>query len=263
LCLSRFEVLLDVTARCRGCNTDSITIFDEFQVSWRFSVGSIWHRLIYSSSAFQPQDVNFFGGFDDDNFGSRDLKAEINHYADEEVSYNGRSIQESECRCSVDPEYRAVTESEMFDAYAITLEILADQGKLPLSISLEDIIEVEKVQCTPEQNNFKTSVSLSFGTDNTDGTVSQETLNALSSGFQRSYNDLVQRYCDPLFRSVERIQVNPGEVIPARRALRQQNKTSTTLVGFNFAFIFKFTFYITGICRGCPNLSLLFVSVGL
>jgi hypothetical protein len=68
---------------------------------------------------------------------------------------------------------------------------------------VEDVIEVEKVQCNPNIDSFQTVVDVSFDSDSDDGVITPELANTLTQTFIRSYNTLAERFCDPYFREVQ------------------------------------------------------------
>mmetsp|Transcript_23032 Transcript_23032/g.38068 ORF Transcript_23032/g.38068 Transcript_23032/m.38068 type:complete len:658 (-) Transcript_23032:243-2216(-) len=233
-CPGSFEIRFQIVARCRGCDLNTVTLFDE------------------------EEDVNFFEGFDEDRR-LQDQDAQVFHPL---LRSHSRKLQRNLCQCPIDPKYRAVTEKEMEKAYDEVLEKGFNLGIGLPQLSVKDVIEIEQVTCAPMKNNFETTIDLSFGTDSIDNTVPPEILDALSQSFQMSYNSLTERFCDPFFRQVEAIQVLKHGVTPARqlrptpffRPSFLANFTST----FTFNFVFTFTFFLTGVCRGCPPKSLLF-----
>ena len=240
-CPGKFEVRFDVTARCRGCDLNTVTLFDE------------------------EQEVNHY---EDDKDDRRVALRKL------QLRHDKRQLL-NECICPINPEYRAVTEEEMVDAYDSALDQLSDLP--PFSIEkVKDVVEIERVECDTVKNNFGTFIDLSFATDSMDGMVADEILTKLSDNFLQSYNDLAERFCDPLFRKIENVQVVNITVTPvSRRELLPSNFTlpSNSTFNLNFTskfnpivsnfttnFLFNFRFFLVGICRGCPSDSLLFVS---
>ena len=160
-----------------------------------------------------------------------------------------RRLQQSACRCPIDPEYRAVTENEMIRAFNTTLDFSNDN--LP-TLSVQDVIEIENVPCDPNVQKFQTSIDLEFQSDSQDGVMTDEIANALAGNFIRSYNSLTERFCDPLFRRVETVEVTNKTATPVRRDRALQTSDRHLIVS-QFTFVFSFRFYFVGTCRGCPS----------
>lgn len=226
-----FEVRFDITARCRGCDTNTITLFDRFE------------------------DENFFDGFDDDeedSYDDEDLWLRRRNTAEKsEENYLTRQLEEGDCSCPVDPAFRATTEEDMIEAYGVALEFNARN-----EFYVEDVIEIERVECAPQVDSFTSAVDMSIAS-NSESEISQKDLDALVVNFQRSYNDLSQRFCDSNFRSVQDVAVSNQTVTPVTRhrelGLASTTNTSQLPTNFTFKFILKFNFFITGRCRGCPS----------
>jgi hypothetical protein len=245
-CPESFQIRFEISARCRGCDPNTVTLFD------------------------QQQAVNYFEGFSED----RRLHQEVFHH-----SVRGKRKLQQECQCPINPQYRAVTEMEMEDAFDDLLKEDESVFRLGLlELRVKDLIEIGKVECAPIKTNFDTEVEIEFGTDSTDPIVPAELLTALSGKFQTSYNTLTERFCDPLFRQVEAVQVVSLSATPAvRRELQGIGNGNGIANGnangnanrgqfgspptFSFNFVYKFKFLLTGVCRGCPKNSNLFVSI--
>ena len=165
-----------------------------------------------------------------------------------------RRLQQSACRCPINPEYRAVTENEMIRAFNTTLDFSNDN--LP-TLSVQDVIEIENVPCDPNVQKFQTSIDLEFQSDSQDGVMTDEIANALAGNFIRSYNSLTERFCDPLFRRVETVEVTNKTATPVRRDRALQTSDRHLRVS-QFTFVFSFRFYFIGKCRGCPRGASLF-----
>mmetsp|Transcript_12338 Transcript_12338/g.18955 ORF Transcript_12338/g.18955 Transcript_12338/m.18955 type:complete len:815 (+) Transcript_12338:100-2544(+) len=214
-----FEILFDIRARCRNCDTSTITLFDRFQ------------------------DQNFFFGFDDDDYYSENEHERRATENNSDLRLDSRKLEVDDCSCPVDPVFRAITEEEMIDTYALMVN----------DLYIEDVIEVHRVQCNAEVDSFSSSVEISFASNSS----STEDINAIIENFQRSYNDLSQRFCDSSFRSVQQVAVSSQTITPAirYRELGLSATVNTILQPnkFNFTFILKFTLFITGLCRGCKN----------
>ena len=209
-CPDKFEVRFDITARCRGCDLNTVTIFDE------------------------DNDANHYDG--DRHLVLRKLQ----------LRHDERQLQ-NDCICPINPEYRAVTEEEMVDAYDSALDQLY---YLP-PLSVKDVIEIKQVECDPIKSNFGTTIDLTFDTDSPAKTVSTEILTTLSVNFLQSYNDFSDRFCDPNFRFVQTVEVVTYTVT---LATRRELQTYTT------NYVLNLSFFFVGSCRGCPSDSGLFVS---
>ena len=229
-----------------------------------------------------PQNPEEVGGGevgDDDDDGQRALRGGHDSHGRQRFALpHRRRLQKSDCRCPIDPKYRAVTEKEMIDALDITLDFSTDT--LP-PLTVKDVIEIEDVDCDPNVDNFQTNVGVDFYSDSLDGVITNIIANTLAASFVRSYNSLAERFCDPLFRHVETAEVVSNAATPAQgdRTLQGQripifnfNFNSNPIVTpnstsspppllSNFTFKFDFRFFFLGSCRGCPKGANLFVSI--
>ena len=290
-CPDYFEIRFDVTARCRGCDVQTITLFDEEEDVNFFE--SFDDDYYYVSNATETNvsnttDDDFFNatnltiveegdgdlrrveddgngeiGNDDGEWDRRRLRVKVamDYLGGQPFATHRRRLQQSACRCPIDPEYRAVTEQEMIDALDLTLDF-SDDTLPPLTV--EDAIEIEDVDCDPNVENFQTSVDLEFYSDSQDGVINNTIANTLAASFIRSYNSLAERFCDPLFRYVETAEVVNNTATPAGRD-RALLITPNTFFNFNFtysepnpvlsnfSFVFSFNFFFAGVCRGCPG----------
>mmetsp|Transcript_10661 Transcript_10661/g.15684 ORF Transcript_10661/g.15684 Transcript_10661/m.15684 type:complete len:547 (-) Transcript_10661:854-2494(-) len=231
-----FEIRFDITARCRGCDTNTIRLFDRFQ------------------------DENFFDGFDDDEANNDDHEdfwfMRRNTREKMEISHTSRQLVEGDCSCPVDPLFRGITEEEMIEVYAVALELIVG-----CELDIEDVIEIERVECAPQVDSFTSTVGMSIASNSENG-IDQKDLDALVLNFQRSYNDLAQRFCDSNFRSVQQVVVSNQTVTPVTRyrelELIETAGTRHLAPTFSFKFMLSFHFFIIGRCRGCPNRFFLF-----
>ena len=247
-CPDYFEIRLDITAQCRGCDITKISLFDK------------------------EKDVNFFESFDDDYFSNdgifnntddsfenetsssddglshneNETMSDDSHQDDDDfwsrhLSGISRNLGITDCQCPIDPLFRAVTDAEMANAYYLALS--------PLGIELEcwGLVEVKKVTCTPNVQDFQTEVEI---TVESIGPLSQASVDMLSEDFMSSYNMLIERYCDPYFREIQLAQVsNNGSRRARARSL--QAKVPPKLIS-------KYKLTVGGQCRGCPSKSKVF-----
>ena len=147
----------------------------------------------------------------------------------------------------------------MIEVYAVALEVIVG-----CELDVEDVIEIERVECAPQVDSFTSTVGMSIASNSENG-IDQKDLDALVLNFQRSYNDLAQRFCDSNFRSVQQVVVSNQNVTPVTRyrelELIETAGTRHLAPTFSFKFILSFHFFIIGRCRGCPNQFFLFVSL--
>jgi hypothetical protein len=118
--------------------------------------------------------------------------------AHDDAHHHGRRVAQSNCRCPIDAKFRAVTEEEMINAFNATLLLFNDNLS---DLSVEDVIEIEDVQCSADVNNFDTVINVEFLTE--DSVISDKIATTLKENLIRSYNSLSERFCDPFFRYLE------------------------------------------------------------
>ena len=170
-----------------------------------------------------------------------------------------RRLQQSACRCPIDAKYRAVTEKEMVDALNTTLKFANDNLT---AVSVQDVVEIEDVSCDPTVNNFETVIYLEINSDSEDGVITENLTNSLADHCKRSYNSLAGRFCDPIFRYIDNVELLNQTAAPisqmATPAHRALQTTGTPPIVSNFTFVFGFRFFWVGSCRGCKKGAKLF-----
>jgi Fe-S cluster biogenesis protein NfuA len=228
-CPGYFEIRLDITAQCRGCDVSTFSLFDK------------------------EMDSNFVGSFDNDNAddsvddipnddGNPPISDDSVFYDDnvkwrylDVVAHNLATSGTSNCQCPLDRLFRAVTDSEMANAYNLALS--------PLNLALEcwGVVEVQQVPCTPTVKKFQTEVKITIESS---GSLSQADVDNLMKDFINSYNRLTQRYCDPYFREIQDAKVSSNNLIRVKdgslqsKAIKKKTISVTVIIG--------------GKCRGCP-----------
>jgi hypothetical protein len=116
--------------------------------------------------------------------------------------FQAMSLGGGECICPVNPEETGLpTREEFVRAYRNTVEILAAQGKVSFITGVDKVVEVDTIACSAEVSLESTNVALNV-TGDPNGIPGQEQI-ALEKGLARAYNDLAEKSCDNLFRTVE------------------------------------------------------------
>jgi hypothetical protein len=222
-CLDDFiQLQLNVTARCRGCKLNDFTTptlfdfyFDSISDSENeesMNIPSLERQLQHISS---PESCSF--GSQHPNLFTR--KSSLR-------------LIESDCICSLDPEYRTV----------ITEEIVVGMqsnnfGKIVLAVR-----EEEKKECNPVVTEFETTLDFYVNDATQDSDV---ILEAFSNTLVLSYNKLASQYCDPLFRSLKSFKIietdNGGQQRDRSLVVNPPKK--------------KFTGIGKGSCRNCEKKS--------
>ena len=221
-CYRYFQVRFRVVARCRHCDFTPITVFNDVTDVLRL----------------------------EDLFGRR-LRAENLMLREDQVRDSTivsdsmlRRAQDNQCICPSGLRLRAPTEGEMKIAFDKATKDLFKALAVP-ALEVEDVIEVEEVMCEPTPNNFTTQVELSFAALSND--TSQVRLSELARNFQTSYNQLADRFCDPLFRQVASVDLLNQTVSPLTSGRRDLLLLQFNISrGFNFLFLFRISFFITG-----------------
>jgi hypothetical protein len=253
-CPDYFELRLDITAQCRGCDVSKASLFDkEMDVNFFESYDDDYFP--FDSNLNNADDAVGNETSSDDDVSHNETKSDDSlHYQDDDQSATddnhwrrdlgseSRNLAAATCQCPLNPLFRAVTEEELTAAYHLALS--------PLSFELEcwGLVEVKKVTCTPTVQDFHTEVEI---TVESIGPLSQASVNLLKEDFMQSYNMLIQRYCDPYFREIQDAEVS-SNASRRVRARSLQNKPPIKQVS-------KYKVVVGGQCRGCPSKSNLFV----
>lgn len=108
-------------------------------------------------------------------------------------------------------------------------------------LEVEDIIEVEPVECSSTLNTFNSTVQVTLNATALNSTA----LAAVADEFRASYNTLSQRFCDPFFRTVSSASV----VMERRRTNVVDGRKLSQLIA---------TISYSGNCRGCVTDTTLF-----
>jgi hypothetical protein len=98
-------------------------------------------------------------------------------------------------------------------------------------------VEVKKVPCFPDQQNFKTEVEVMIKSI---ALLSANAVKMLTEDFLRTYNELMQRYCDPYFR----------EILEAEVVNQVSRKVRGRSLQLNSQNVIRKK--ITGVCKSCP-----------
>ena len=186
-CDEYFVVRYEITARCRNCDLDKITLFDK------------------------PDAVNYLeGDYSDDSVRSlytaeygaapTDWDSSIGHQEDEEKHERRFLSESSKCQCPIDASFRAVTEDEMTAAFGVSMIDF-------ISLKVEFIVEVGPVPCNPDVETFETTVEVEFEFESEDGSIPQEDADSIAAAFLLSYNSLQARNCDPYFRELASAEI--------------------------------------------------------
>lgn len=154
-----------------------------------------------------------------------------------------RFLQDAgDCQCPTGAEFRARSEYEMITALN---ETLFDYDLL--GVMVDDVVEVESVECSPDEGTFSTDVTVTVSAAGTESDAAMQAGNQLRA----SYNDLANRYCDPFFRSIAAVELEGARRVLAETSSSGSESGSPT--GSRRLFNLVFRFRITGLCRGCPN----------
>ncbi len=227
MCDEYFEVRYEITAVCRNCDLDKITLFDE------------------------PDAVNFLEGDDNDDsvrslntadYGTAHKEWDSRQgYQEDEEKRERRSLSgSSKCQCPLDTSFRAVTEDEMTAAFAVSIS-------RSTSLQVEDVVEIFPIPCNPDVETFETFVDIEYEFESEDGTVPQEAAAAFVANFLLSYNSLQARYCDPYFREVASAEIADQAVVRSRRDRSLQIRKAAS------KFTVTIRVNVVGTCRGCSG----------
>jgi hypothetical protein len=185
-----------VTAVCRGCNPDTITLFSPPEgESFRKLIASDGLSADQSNTDSVTQRRRAKSSKKESNKDSKSTKKD---------SKSGGGVEES-CECdSANPEYRAPTEEEFRIAYDAEIRIFQQsrsfrRGGVAVDLVVK-VTEVEDASCSVVVEEFMTLVSVEFFGDR--DAVTDEERASLEENFVQVYNGLQANRCDsPFFRT--------------------------------------------------------------
>jgi len=156
--------------------------------------------------------------------------------------------------CTCDPnasEDRGPTRWDFRSEFKTVVNRLKSEGKLAAVKTVDDVIELEPVTCEADEDEFEAVIIVKLSEAPT-----PEDIQALQFGFQDSYNEIANYYCDPLFRRVE--DVKAKDITGESRRLQSRKPVCTRKINMNCRKP-RWKFRIKGRCRGgCTSNTRLF-----
>ncbi len=163
-------------------------------------------------------------------------------------------VVEDACYCPVGAtEFRRPTQSEFFQALNSRLGILGSKGAGVISVvsTAQTSFQVQPVNCSSSVDFFTTFLTVDVTANEENGAITQNDGILLGQSIQGSYNGLAQQLCDPLFRTVQSVDLvesaNSRRVL-FERGLAKSNRTLSQTLSFS----------VRGRCRGCTTTTPLF-----
>lgn len=174
----------------------------------------------------------------------------LNASPDKQVDSWQRLVQQVvgsdlECVCPFNAkESRLPTRDEVFVVFGNVVRVLQQQDRISSVEKVDEVVEVQSIECGPEVDTFETEVPFEFQGD--PDSLTEQDREELGQLFVLTYNDLANNGCDDQFRSLVNATITfIGNETDARRRLR---------VPRPFQFMsFTALFRVTGVCRKCPN----------
>ena len=163
-------------------------------------------------------------------------------------------VSPTDCFCpAFNQVLRGPTQEEMRISYNRTVQGLQREGIIATdSLVVDDVTEVEEVQCSNETNDFETFAFVDWQGDPT--RLTDQQVRTLEASFRQTYNTLSSKFCDVEFRRVSSASLELSDV---RRRLHAPPRQ---LQQFNSSLLptLRFRFRIGGVCRGCKKDAVLF-----
>jgi hypothetical protein len=235
-----------MSGRCRGCS-DNTPLYNDASSGNRRRLQHLKVGQHYQGGAPQPEDSWMaYGRFDPRT--SRSLQSSRN-----------LPVINNECYCPVNAtQFQRPTMAQYQQALNDQLQAAQATGAVTIVSSVQNTLQVNPVNCSSQVVTFETEVAIDVSGNASSLTSSQ--LSALGQAFQDSYNTLAQQNCDPLFRTIESVQVVGIEPSGTRRDLsdfdvRHRQETVSLL------HLSTLLLRISGRCRGCTQSTALFNDV--
>lgn len=187
-------------------------------------------------------------------------------------SQRRRMQQTTDCRCPIEATYRGPLEQDFQAAFNRSALFLRNESLFEALDGVTEALEVEQVPCDSNQTEFVTAVELEALAITPN--LTNATLATLENQFLSSYNNLAERFCDPLFRTVQGVKIVNASLLNATETANQTqaptgtrrlqgggntNPSNTTnAANTTVVFRYRFTYSISGRCRGCPRNERLF-----
>jgi hypothetical protein len=147
------------------------------------------------------------------------------------------------CFCAINATLRLPTEAEFLNAFNSHLALLEAANLTTIVGNATSVVQVVPANCSLDVNYFLDSVEIGLtGFPFANANLSSAESAQLSQAFMTTYNDLAQEYCDPLFRTVETVQ------------LSDINRVQSSVPAGTSVFL---VFNVTGRCRGCSSSTVL------
>ncbi|CAB9509714.1 ECF subfamily RNA polymerase sigma-24 subunit [Seminavis robusta] len=167
----------------------------------------------------------------------------------------------AESESGIDAPFRAPTAAEFQAAFNETVGSLNVEGVLQELDVVEDLVEVDVVNCSSNVQQFSSNVIANLEGDI--GLLTPQERSALELGFKDTYNRLTFTRCDRYFRQILEVQLISTE--DRRRLLGAvesnatvySNATNSSLVFYNETEppanrVVPAVYRVFGECRGCP-----------
>lgn len=162
--------------------------------------------------------------------------------------------------CSCDPDASSIRGPTRWDfrgTFKNVVNRLKDEEKLKAVVTVDDVIEMQPVPCDEEESEFEAVAIVMLSEE-----PAPKDIQALRWGFQDSYNEIANYYCDPLFRRVA--DVTAKDITDESRRLAATRKpvcSKSKNITKNCRRP-RWKFRIKGRCRGgCPKKTRLFDDV--
>jgi hypothetical protein len=243
------QIKLEVGARCRGCNPSNVTLFDSEATSNLNAESPSMSRNGAPSNSPFTTNRYLTGGFNRQSFLTEDhnIVSGVDKYVsrmNESSKKKTRHLQDTGCKCPLDPLYRSITSVEMSAGMNTALPYFLRNS----TINVVQILEVEEVDCSPTLNSFEVTFEMTINVAPEDSSTPTDDASNLAGVLVQSYNSLANRYCDPYFRRLVEVEnLIVTNLAPTRHQRFLQAKSLSVSAT------------IKGKCKGCKGNTILHV----
>lgn len=165
-----------------------------------------------------------------------------------QMALTGDTIEDCTCSATAD-EFRPPSRQEFATALGNAVEVLRSQGEIDFITRVEEITEVNPVNCSAEVTVQTVNVQVNM-TGNP-GNASTLDERALEESFARAYNEIAEDSCDPFFRTVVDASLLGVDILEDDTFNLGQRTRHLMRPRLNFTIPFAAFFQIELQCRGC------------
>ncbi len=231
-----------MSGRCRGCS-DSTAMYNDASGRRRLQHLNVGQHY-QGGAPFQDDRWTEYSRFDRRPTRSLRFSRQL-------------PIIAGDCFCPVTAtQFRRPTATEYLQALNDQLQVFHATGALTIVGAAQTTLQVNPVNCSAQVSLFKTEVTIDVSGNASSLTSAQ--LTTLGQAFQDTYNALALQTCDPLFRTIESVQVLGIEPSGNRRDLSQDLDFEHRQDMSSLQDLSTLLLLVNCRCRDCPQSTALF-----